>query len=260
MNIEPPFFSIVLIVPDSYHLVLVTVNSLCEQTFQDFELIVVEHGLPESDMEMLKNSLPQITKIHSSYLQDHARLMNKGLGFAKGKYVQFLLPGDVLLSKHVLLELKKKVEENDFPQIVASGYLDREEKKTGDVICRPLLLDVLKKGQMPTRLQSIYFLRIVLEEAHGFNKRYQYREDFELLCRLLKNKKRKIFFVPRIFVDYVFRRKNTKQFLGVEWETMRVLYRHFGVVTLFLWLFFQNHFHLFEWWFRSIKQDFFRRA
>ncbi len=260
MKIEAPFFSVVLIIPDSYHLVSVTLDSLREQTCQDFEIILIEHGLSENDLEMLKGSMEQIVKIHPSYVREHARLMNKGLGFARGRYVQFLLPGDVLLSKHVLLELKKKIEENDFPQLIASGYLAREEEKAGEVVCRPLLLDFLKKGMMPTRLQSIFFLRSILEEVHGFNKHYLYREDFELLCRLLKNKKRKVLFLPRILVDYVFRRMYAKEFLGVEWETMRILYHHFGLLKAFLWLFFQNHFHLIDWWCKSVKQAFFRRA
>jgi glycosyltransferase involved in cell wall biosynthesis len=260
VKIEAPFFSIVLVVPDSYHLAPVTLSSFQEQTFQDFEVILVEHGLSERDIEILKHSCEQIVKIYPSYVQSHARLMNKGLGFARGRYVLFFFPGDVFLSKHVLFELKKKIEENHFPQLVSSGYIDREEEKAGELMCYPPSLELLKKGQMPTRLPSICFLRSVLEEVHGFDKHYPYRGDFEMLCRLLKNRKREQLYLPRIFVDYVFRRRSTKEFLGEEWETMRILFRHFGFLKVFLWLFFQDHFHLVKWWFKSVKQSFFRRA
>ncbi len=260
MKIETPFFSIILIVPDSYHLVSVTLDSIKEQTFQDFEIILIEHGLTERDLELLSTTSDKISKIHPSYVRAHSRLMNKGLGFARGKYVQFLLPGDILLGKNALLDLKKQMEENQFPPIVATSYLARDEDKSTEAVCLPLSLESLKKGQMATRLQSIFFLKNTLEEVHGFDKRYQYREDFELLCRLLKSRKRKVLFLRRIFVDYVFRRKRTKEFLGVEWETMRILYRHFGLLKVILWFFFQDHFHLLEWWFKSLKMAFLRRA
>ena len=103
-----------------------TINSVIQQTFRDFEYIVIDGGSTDGSAELIKQ--------YSDYLsywvseKDHGiyNAMNKGLQHAKGEYCLFLNSGDFLFKNNSLTELFK----NNFNEdIVSAGCTNFNETK-----------------------------------------------------------------------------------------------------------------------------------
>lgn len=79
-----------------------TAKSITEQSFRDFEWIVVDGGSDDGSRDVLKRYASYITWSVSEPDGGIYEAMNKGLEKAKGEYVQFLNSGDSFINESVL--------------------------------------------------------------------------------------------------------------------------------------------------------------
>lgn len=81
---------------------LKTIHSVINQTFKDFEYIVIDGGSKDGSIEIIKEFESYIHYWISEKDNGVYNAMNKGIRFAKGEYVYFLNSGDCLISKTTL--------------------------------------------------------------------------------------------------------------------------------------------------------------
>lgn len=95
------FFSIVIPTYNRAHLIEETIQSLLNQTFQDFEIIVVDDGSTDNTEEIIgKINSEKITYYKTeNFGVAHAR--NFGIQKAKGNYVGFLDSDDKVKPEHL---------------------------------------------------------------------------------------------------------------------------------------------------------------
>ena len=74
-----------------------TLKSLEKQTFQDFEIIVVDDGSTDRTVEIVK-SFPSRARIFTQENQGVVAARNRGVSLAKGEYICFVDSDDVVLS------------------------------------------------------------------------------------------------------------------------------------------------------------------
>ena len=79
-----------------------TTNSIIEQTFRDFEWIVIDGGSSDGSKEYLIKNSKYISYWCSEPDNGIYNAMNKGIMKAKGNYLLFMNSGDFLFNKHVL--------------------------------------------------------------------------------------------------------------------------------------------------------------
>ncbi|WP_034044734.1 glycosyltransferase family 2 protein [Wocania ichthyoenteri] len=119
-----PFFSVIIPLYNKEKYIEDTLRSVLNQTFQDFEVIIVDDGSTD-------NSVEEVNKVEDSRISiftienqgvSHAR--NFGISKASTNYIAFLDADDLWLSNH--LELQKYMIEN-FPNcgLYASAYEKR---------------------------------------------------------------------------------------------------------------------------------------
>lgn len=97
-----PLISIITVTFNAGEVIGKTMKSLEEQSYRDFEHIVIDGGSKDNTLEVIKNyDIPEssITSEPDKGLYD---AMNKGLARAKGKYVIFLNAGDAFHSAETL--------------------------------------------------------------------------------------------------------------------------------------------------------------
>lgn len=254
-NLEKAFFTVVIVVNGFEHLLSMTLDSLLMQNMKDFQIVIVEsHEF--SKIEHILQSYSGIPiELHVENEDNRAVLMNRGLGYAKGRYVHYLYSGDVYLSQHSLAYLKEMIEQNQDPDLLYCGYIVREKETLPSVMIKTLSVEMIRRGELPTIWQCWWFSKNMLQAQQGFNERFSDRPILDLVSKLIKSDS-KIVFIPRILVDYVFYRKVARMSLSYMGQTYKVIYRHFGVLRAFLWWFLQDHVRTVKLTFRILKKAF----
>ena len=97
-DFENPLVSVIIPVYNAEKYIAKCINSLIEQTLQNFEVIVVNDGSTDNTPDILKELAKEDSRIivinQSNQKQGAAR--NRGLEIAKGKYITFVDADDWL--------------------------------------------------------------------------------------------------------------------------------------------------------------------
>ena len=252
-----PLFSVIILVRDFDHLVPLTIDSILTQTFASYEIVIVEHDCSIHILEMLKEYSKKITHLENMRERSSSLMMNRSLLLAKGKYIQFFQPGDRFLTGHALSHMAGIIQDKE-PDLLYAGYLQREEDNLPIAVILPMSLALLQKGELPTRLESCWFLRDTLKNLEGFDQRYEDCPELDVLCRLVRMPKIKLESTKQILTDCEYRKRETRTVLYCALETYLVIHRNFGFFRGIVWWFVQDHFRMIRSVFRSIKQAFWK--
>ncbi|MBL0064259.1 MAG: glycosyltransferase family 2 protein [Bacteroidetes bacterium] len=133
----PKFFSIIIPTYNRWNYLRLTIDSVLQQTFSDFEIIIVDDGSTDDTLQNLRNefgSHPLIT-IVTQINQERGAARNHGLRLAKGEYSLFLDSDDYLFTDHLEV-LYTKIKELGTPDFIASKFqFIRENKISFPDVC-----------------------------------------------------------------------------------------------------------------------------
>ena len=88
---KQPLFSVIIPTYNRKNYLKIAVESVLNQSFKDFELIVVDDGSTDNTKQMLKKYIKQkLIKYHYQKNKGPASARNKGIKLAKGKIISFL--------------------------------------------------------------------------------------------------------------------------------------------------------------------------
>jgi glycosyltransferase involved in cell wall biosynthesis len=155
-----------------------TLESILNQSFQNFEIIVVDDGTPNDDNFLLCDTIDKVNYIKIKNTGGPAKPRNVGIENAKGKYIAFVDDDDLWNSE----KLKKQVEvlENysdfglvhNFCQVInEQGFILDEvigKPRTADVKHGDVSLKMIGNWtiMMPTPLVR----KSVIDKVGGFNE------------------------------------------------------------------------------------------
>jgi glycosyltransferase involved in cell wall biosynthesis len=182
-----PFFSIIIPTYNRAHLIADTIESLQQQEYDSFEIIVVDDGSTDNTQEVVESVADDRTRYVKKSNAERAAARNFGANLAKGDYVNFFDSDDIAYPNH-LSEAARVVHEKQNPEWFHLGYAwATPEKKvfrevnrfTGDT-----LNDVIANGN-PLSCNAV-FLRKDIIAAFPFNetRALSASEDYELWVRL----------------------------------------------------------------------------
>ena len=168
-----------------------TCKSIVEQTWQDFEWIVVDGGSTDGTLDILKKYKDRIDILISEPDKGIYNAQNKGIKLAHGQYLNFMNGGDAFFNSTVLEKVFK------------------DKTQTADVLygkccaadgVRYLVVDY------PKKLDVTYWLNHTLNHQSSFIKkelfdRYGlYDETYKIVA---DKEKFVLFFQKRCFFEYV---------------------------------------------------------
>lgn len=97
-----PFFSIVIPAYNRATFIVKTVQSVLSQTYQNFEVIIVDDGSTDNTSEIIKNNIKDIrVKYYYKENEERGASRNFGLQKSEGEYVFFFDSDDLMLSDHL---------------------------------------------------------------------------------------------------------------------------------------------------------------
>lgn len=95
------FFSIVIPTFNRENLITQTINSILNQTFTDFEIIVIDDGSKDKTEEVVKLINSDKIKYYKIENNGIGYARNKGINYAKGNYIGFLDSDDLYYNNHL---------------------------------------------------------------------------------------------------------------------------------------------------------------
>ncbi|NJR15065.1 MAG: glycosyltransferase [Calothrix sp. CSU_2_0] len=93
-NLSSPKISVIIPTYNRSHLIKDAIESVLNQTYQDFELIIIDDGSTDNTKEVLAEYGERLQYIYQEN-QGRSAARNHGLNLAKGEYIAFLDSDDV---------------------------------------------------------------------------------------------------------------------------------------------------------------------
>lgn len=170
-----PFFSIILPTYNRKRMILKTIESVIQQTFTDWELLVVDDGSTDNTKETISSIKDnRIVYIYQTN-KERSAARNNGIKNAKGQYICFLDSDDLFESNHLQTNYVH-LSERVFPVelIFTNNYnLQKDIKSKPEV-------SVLKKNPIPYFLtHSVIPSRVCIHK--NILKEIQFREDIVIV-------------------------------------------------------------------------------
>jgi GT2 family glycosyltransferase len=122
-------------------------QSLCAQTFSDFEVILVDNGSTDGSVEYVQGNLPGWAKVLTNIRNEgFSGGNNRGIREASGKYI-VLLNNDAQADPRWLEELVKVAQKNPQAGMLASRIYLRGGSKVIDNVGHLIYRDGLNRGR-----------------------------------------------------------------------------------------------------------------
>jgi glycosyltransferase involved in cell wall biosynthesis len=108
--------SIILPTYNRAQLICEAIDSILNQTYQDFQIIVVDDGSTDNTAEVLKSYIPKIRYIQQEN-KGPGDARNRGIEDAKGKYIAFLDSDDIWM------DFKLEIQVDILERLTDVGFL-----------------------------------------------------------------------------------------------------------------------------------------
>ncbi|NEQ66047.1 MAG: glycosyltransferase [Symploca sp. SIO2D2] len=222
--------SVIIPAYNAQETIVETVESVLQQTFSDFEVIVVDDGSQDSTVEILSSITDSRLQVFSYPNAGACVSRNRGFAQAKGEFIAFLDADDLWTADK--LEAQLAALQANHEAGVAYSWTDCIDETgkllrrgnhlsvNGDVYASLLLSDVLENGSNPL------IRREALTAVGGFDESLKGVEDWDLYLRLAVNYQ--FVAVPSPQVLYrISTNSRSSQMLRVELASLQVIDRAF---------------------------------
>ncbi len=192
-----PKVSVVIPVYNCAGLIDKSLDSVLNQTYKDYEIIIVNDGSTDATESVLTNYIKKYPGIIKCFTQENggsAKARNTAIAHSQGEYIAFLDSDDIWTVNK--LEKQMKVIDKDrsinfvFSNARLINHIGEDLNRlyiNGDVdVIRtyPLFDQLLLKNYIP--LSSIVIKRDILNSLGGFEENLWWCEDYNFLLRVVK--------------------------------------------------------------------------
>ena len=184
--VDSPKVSVIVPTYNRADLLERALNSIVSQTYQDFELIVVDDGSTDKTSKVMK-SFPKAQYLYIKKNSGVSKARNVGLASAKGELICFLDSDDLWNEKKIQIQAQW-LENNKASQIcytdeiwirngVRVNPMDRHRKYSGDIFRHCLGLCIVSPSSVMIRAK-------LFDEIGNFDESLPACEDYDLWLRI----------------------------------------------------------------------------
>lgn len=213
MSNEMPLVSVIIPVYNRSHLIQRALQSVLDQTYANFELIVVDDGSTDATKEAIAAVGDKRIKYFYQAHSGEAVARNKGLSLARGKYIHFLDSDDYFLPANLTEKVNLIEAHNDIGWVYSDCYylnpgeaLPRSTNKNIKRIRRKLLersyvFDLLLMNYF-VNMDTVIIRRACLNRIGPFDESLTSFIDMDFFFRTAKLFEAKFIDAPLVVVSH----------------------------------------------------------
>ena len=193
---NPPLVSVIMSVYNGEKYLVQAIDSILNQTYQNFEFIIIEDCSTDNSLDILeeyakKDSRIKIIKKEKNIgIKGFIKNLNLGISIAKGKYIARMDADDISLPER----FQKQVDflENN-PEITLLGaqlnLINEQNKITGEAIGALQHRDIVKK--ITSQIQLFHPVIMFRKDQNiQYREKFIYCEDYDLYLNLITQGKK----------------------------------------------------------------------
>lgn len=176
-----------------------TIKSVFNQTYKDFEYIIIDGGSKDGSAELISSNSNQLTYWISEPDKGIYQAMNKGIQKASGEYLLFLNSGDFLVNPRVL----QRVYKIGFIQDIVVGNCN--VSKNGKIVFHatpPEDISLTAFWGKTIPHQSSFFRRDLFSKFGMYLENFHIHADLEFFIRTIILSNCSYLKIPLIISDY----------------------------------------------------------
>jgi glycosyltransferase involved in cell wall biosynthesis len=212
MTLKNPIISIIIPTYNRCNLLPRAINSVLNQSFKNFELIIVDDGSTDETKKIIEKYLKKNSRIKYIYQKNSgspAQPRNTGIKIAKGNYIAFLDHDDEWFNDKLEKQIKMYIKNNKDNKIglVGCGAISINTKsKEKKIIKFPPSLKIKSakalKKIIPYSCSSIMIKKSIFQEIGLFDEKMRVSDDYDMYIRISR-KYRFIFIQEPLFNYYI---------------------------------------------------------
>ena len=188
--------SIILATYNRAHLILETLESIQNQTYRDWECLIIDDGATDDTQEVLAPILERDTRFQflkrpNTYLKGLPGCRNFGLDLAKGAYILFFDDDDVVHPQNLELALQGiELNSSDFCLYQKQSFEEKQEFVFDNEVLRPNFqidqkdIERIITNNIPMASCTVLWRKKSLSNQR-FNEQLLYAEEWEFYTRLV---------------------------------------------------------------------------
>lgn len=218
-----PVVSILMPVYNGKKYLAEAINSILEQSYTDFELLVLDDGSTDGSLELVRNIKDKrIRLIADGQNLQQPKRYNQGVQLARGKYIAIMHADDIALPERLRKQVNFLDSQPEYDivgtKVCFFNEAGRYTRSTG-VAKQGEYLQLYCLFNCPFFHPTLLFRKQVLEE-HPYREDFTTAEDYELWSRILRWHKganlNEILLHYRIHSSNNSRRKNKQQLENIK--------------------------------------------
>lgn len=182
--------SVIVPVYNSCEYIGSTLDSIINQDFTDFEVIVIDDGSTDNSLEIIRERLSSSSILHEIIHQDNmgvSSARNRGIEMANGDYMVFIDSDDCVRKNH-LSELYNGETDFSLVQLVKKDgdkFSNPHHFSKGLISCHEFIKMELNMEMPFNFTQLMYKTSIIKDNSIKFNSEVIYGEDTEFALKAL---------------------------------------------------------------------------
>ena len=224
-----PVISVITVCYNAEKEIVATLQSVKEQTFTEYEYIIIDGASKDKTLEVISQSGVTPTHLISERDKGIYDAMNKALALAKGEYLMFLNAGDSLYSANTLQQIADAAKQT--PDVIYgdTAIVDADRNYLHPRKLRPpknLTSSSFKNGMLVCH-QAFLPKR---ELAMPYDMAYRFSSDFDWCVKIL-SKSKTCTQIEGFIVNYLQEGATTRNHIKSLKERFRIMTKHYGLFT-----------------------------
>ena len=203
---KEPIVSVIMPAFNREKFIAESIRSVLNQSFKDFELIVIDDGSTDKTLQIANTFLedPRIRIVRNQKNLGIAKTRNKALELARGRFIAPLDSDDIWLDREKLRKQVEFLEENPDYAMLGGGimHIDVDSKPIKKVLF-PIYDSLIRNIVLqynPFAQSSLLYRKSAALECGGYSTEYKICDDYDLWLKI--GTKHKFTNIPQVLTGY----------------------------------------------------------